>query len=80
MIPGTMDTTDGLGPYSQLRLRDKIDVTIICAIQQVANSCIWKGASSKRVVWFHSNGGTTTLGFVTIRDGDIYVSTFYSCG
>jgi len=79
MIPGAMDTADGIDYFYQLTLTDKTDVTIMCANQEDADSCIWKGASQKMVVYFNSNGGTTTLGFVTIRDGDYSnVSSFCS--
>ena len=70
MMPGTMDSWDGDESLSKLTLSGKTDMTLMREDQGADDACTWKGASEKRVVSFVNNGGTTTLGFVTIRNGE----------
>ena len=66
--PGTMSSTDGLHSSSQLQLASKY-VSIACS-NAIGEACIWQGATGKRVVFIQSNGGTTTLSFLVIKNGD----------
>jgi len=66
--PGTMSSTDGLHSRSQLILASKY-VSIACSNAD-GEACIWQGATGKRVVFIPSNGGTTTLSFLVIKNGD----------
>ncbi|GMI62256.1 hypothetical protein ScalyP_jg159 [Parmales sp. scaly parma] len=61
MEPGTLTER-------QLSLENKY-VSIYCDTSS-AETCTWKGATGKRVVFIYYNGGTTTLGHIIIRDGD----------
>ena len=71
MMAGTMDTWDGINSYSQMTLIGKTDVKIMCEDRGTPGACTWKGASGKRLVYLLNNDGTITVGFVTIRDGDV---------
>ena len=66
--PGTMSSWDGLHSLSQLKLASKY-VSIACS-NAIGEACIWQGATGKRVVFIQSNGGTTTLSFLVIKNGD----------
>ena len=66
--PGTMSSTDGLLSSAQLKLASKY-VSIACS-NAIGEACIWQGATGKRVVSIQSNGGTTTLSFLVIKNGD----------
>jgi len=44
-------------------------VSIACS-NAIGEACIWQGATGKRVVFIQSNGGTTTLSFLVIKNGD----------
>ena len=66
--PGTMSSWDGLNSSAQLKLASKY-VSIACS-NAIGEACIWQGATGKRVVFIQSNGGTTTLSFLVIKNGD----------
>jgi len=72
MEPGTLTEGDGLNSGTQLYLANKY-VSIYCDTSS-AETCTWKGATGKSVVYIYYNGGTTTLGHIIIRDGDSTVS------
>ena len=73
MEPGTLTEGDGIDEYNaQLYLYAKY-VSIYCDTSS-AETCTWKGATYKGVVYIYINGGTTTLGHIIIRDGDSNVS------
>ena len=72
MEPGTLTEGDGINPRTQLFLENKY-VSIYCDTSS-AETCTWKGATGKSVVYIYYNGGTTTLGHIIIRDGDRTVS------
>ena len=72
MEPGTLTEGDGIKSYIQLYLYAKY-MSIYCDTSS-EETCTWKGATGKGVVHILSNGGTTTLGRIIIRDGDYSVS------
>ncbi|GMI53812.1 hypothetical protein ScalyP_jg4643 [Parmales sp. scaly parma] len=65
MEPGTL--TEGAANI-QFSMKFKY-VSIYCDTSS-AETCTWKGATYKGVVYIYINGGTTTLGHIIIRDGD----------
>jgi len=69
MEPGTL--TEGAANI-QFSMKFKY-VSIYCDTSS-AETCTWKGATYKGVVYIYINGGTTTLGHIIIRDGDSNVS------
>jgi len=66
LTPGTMNTWDGLDSSTQLWLWGKY-ASIACS--EDGGVCIWQGATGKRVVYIHSNGGTSTLSHLVVKDG-----------
>ena len=72
MEPGTLTEGDGITSHAQLYLQGKF-VSIYCDTSS-EETCTWKGSTNKQVVHIQSNGGTTTLGHIIIRDGDGSVS------
>ena len=72
MEPGTLTEGDGIYSNVQLTLATKY-VSIYCDTSS-AETCTWKGATGKSVVYIYYNGGTTTLGHIIIRDGEADVS------
>ena len=67
LVPGTMNTWDGINSYTQLYLGSK-EVFIACS--EDGGGCVWQGATGKRVVKINDNGGTSSLRGLTIKDGD----------
>ena len=67
LVPGTMSSGDGISSYAQLSLQYK-HASIACSEDEGA--CVWQGVTGKRVVDIYNNGGTTTLGSITIKEGD----------
>jgi len=67
MSPGTLSSTDGIYFTSQLTLQSKY-ATITCSAD--GGACILQGATGKGVVLIKNNGGTTTLSFLVIKNGD----------
>jgi len=66
LVPGTMSSWDGL--YTpQLFLLNKY-ASIAC--NEDGGACVWQGAATRGVVMIDTNGGTTTLRSITIKDGD----------
>jgi len=68
LVPGKMNTWDGLHSTIQLALFSKY-LSIACS--EDGGVCVWQGATGKRVVYITDNGGTSTLSHLVIKDGDI---------
>ena len=67
LTPGTMNTWDGLYSETQLSLYYKYG-SIACS--EDGGVCVWQGATGKCVVLIGSNGGTSTLSHLVVKDGD----------
>ena len=67
LVPGTMNTWDGLDSSTQLWLHNKY-ASIACS--EEGGVCVLQGATGKLVVWIYYNGGTSTLEGLTIKGGD----------
>ena len=64
---GTLSSWDGIESDFQLTLQSKY-ATITCSAD--GGACILQGATGKGVVLIKNNGGTTTLSFLVIKNGD----------
>ena len=64
---GTLSSWDGIDITTQLRLQSKY---ASIAYSADGGACVWQGATGKRVVYIADNGGTSTLSYITIKDGD----------
>ena len=65
--PGTLSSWDGIHSNTQLWLANKY-VSIACSAD--GGACVWQGATGKGVVNISSNGGTSTLSHLVVKDGD----------
>ena len=67
LAAGTLSSWDGSSSNFQLTLISKY-ASIACSAD--GGACVWQGATRKGVVYIEDNGGTTTLKFLVIKDGD----------